>query len=177
MRNPGLVLVGILIIVAGVASLLGAVFHFDSGVICWPAGLILLGIYLLLRPNLVRPGTGFRASIFGPVRRSGAWKAADEEIWLAMGDVTLDLTQAEIPSGETLIRVFAFIGDVRVRVPDSVGISVTAMSGISTVRGFGAKRESFVVPLQMVSEGYGAAERRLRLEVTAFIAEVKVTVA
>jgi len=177
MRYQGRALLGVLIIVIGLLILFGNLFEVDLGKFCWPVGIILLGILLLLRPVLARPGTDFRVALFGPVRREGVWLLGEEEIWLFLGDVRLDLSQAEIPAGETEIRVFSFIGDVKVTVPEGVAVSASTVGLLTTTRLFDRKRDSLVVPVQMDSEGYEAAERKLRLETVHLIGDVKIKAA
>jgi predicted membrane protein len=174
MRNQRRIVVGIVIIVVGLAWLLGGVFHVDVGLFCLPLVLILLGIYILIRPTMVRPNTALQVTVFGPVRRDTDWQVTDQEIWLFVGDIRLDLTQAQIPKGETLMRVYGFVGNVKVRIPADVGVSIASTAFVSTIRAFGEKREILVAPAHQASEGYEAAERRIRLELFLFVSEVKV---
>lgn len=174
MRNRSLVVVGAAIVVFGLVLLLGALFHVDVGELCLPVLLILIGVYVLARPSLVGPNTPWHGSIFGPVRRGADWQGKDEEIWLFIGDVRLDLSEAQIPAGETQLRIVSFIGDVRLQVPSGVGVSIASTALISTIRAFGRKDESFVVPSHLASDGYDASERKIRLELFAFISEARV---
>jgi hypothetical protein len=173
MRNQGLVLIGIVIISFGLMILIGNLFDVDVGLWCWPTGLILLGIWLFARPWLVGPDTVLQARVLGPIRRDGSWQVADEEIWLFVGDVRLDTTQAEVPEGETPIRVFAFVGDVRLRVPEGVGVSVSSTAFITDARLFGQKRDGVLAPVRLTSDSYETAKRKLHLEMTCFIASIR----
>jgi hypothetical protein len=47
--------------------------------------------------------------------------ASQREFWLFFGDVKLDFTQAQLPPGETHIRINGLIGDVDVIAPTDVG--------------------------------------------------------
>jgi hypothetical protein len=174
MRNQGQVLFAILIILIGLVLLLGNVFDIDVGALCFPAGLILLGAWILLRPRLVGPDTALWLRVFGPIRRRGAWQVADEEIWLFVGDVRLDMTQAEIPLGETRIRVFGFVGNVRLVVPEGVGVSVSSMAFVTDARVLGQRRDGFLVPVHLASDDYETAERKVHLETMSFVADIKV---
>ncbi|MGA9348921.1 MAG: cell wall-active antibiotics response protein LiaF [Anaerolineae bacterium] len=174
MRNQGQMLFGILIILVGLMFLLGSVFDVDVGDLCFPAGLILLGIWILFRPRLVGPDTALWLRVFGPIRRRGAWQVADEEIWLFVGDVRLDMTQAEIPLGETRIRVFGFVGNVRLVVPEGVGVSVSSMAFVTDARVLGQRRDGFLVPVHLTSDDYETAVRKVHLETMSFVADVRV---
>jgi predicted membrane protein len=176
MRNQGQIIVGLLIIAAGLAFLIGNLLDTNVWVFCWPIGLILLGLWLLFRPRMVRGGTRGRGRgrLLGDIRRDGAWRVADREYWIGIGDIRLDMRAAEIPQGETHLRVMAFIGAVRLAVPAGVGVSVSATGFISDVTVMGRKRESFFVPAEVDSADYATAERTIRLETLGFINEVKV---
>jgi len=175
MHSKQHVLIGILIIVVGLTFLIGELFDVDTGALCFPVGLIVLGVLLLLRPYLASPGMESQLRLLGDVRRYGDWQVSDEEIWLGVGDIRLDMTGADIPVGETQIRILGFVGDVRVRVPEDVGVSVSCASFVTEARVLGRKHSRlFFAPLQVSSEGYEEAERKLRLEINCFVGDIKV---
>lgn len=173
MRNQGQIFIGGAIILVGLVFLIGNAFHIDVGVLCMPLALILLGVWLLLRPYLVGPDTALGWALFGPLRRSGDWQVTDEEFWLLVGDVILDFTQADIPAGETVLRLFGFVGNVRLHVPEGVGVAVSSLAFFTEAKILGKKRSGMFGPLRLTSEGYGLAERKIRLELTFFVADVK----
>ena len=88
MRKQGqpLVVIGVLIILASLALLIGNLLDIDVGVLCLPALLILAGIWLLARPYVVSPETALRFRVFGPIRRVGSWTVTDEETYFLRGD-------------------------------------------------------------------------------------------
>ena len=61
----------------------------------------------------------FRA-VFSSHQRAGRWEAADQiEVRAVFGEVTLDLTRAELPPGGVIeIDALAFCGAVEIIVPD-----------------------------------------------------------
>lgn len=177
MRSQGRILGGILIIFLGVMILASQLLRVDFCPLFFAVLLITFGIALLLRPRALGPETSLRARLFGPVRHRGSWQVQEEEIWLFVGDVRLDLTEAEIPVGETAIRIFGFVVDLRAIVPEDVGVAITSSAIISDARIHGRKRDSFVVPAHITTENYDGAERRIRFETTGFIANSRVKVA
>jgi lia operon protein LiaF len=84
------------------------------------------------------------------------------------------MKEAEIPDGDTQIRVWSFVGDVRLYVPQDVGVSVFSSAFVAGVRLFGAKRDRILSPLEMTSDNYETAQRRIRLETTSFVGDVRV---
>jgi predicted membrane protein len=177
MRGQGRIVGGILIIFLGVVILASQFLKVDFCPFFFAVLLILFGVALLLRPRMLGADAGLRARLLGPIRHSGAWQVQEEEIWLFVGDVRLDFSKAEIPLGETPIRVFGFVADLRAIVPEDVGVAVTSNAIISNARIYGRKHDSFVVPAHGTSENYETAERKVQLEVTGFIANVRVKAA
>jgi len=174
MRNQGQLILAVVIIIVGVAFLIGNVFDVDVWALCWPVALILLGLWVLFSPRIIGTDTTARQKLLGSIRRYGSWQVQAEEFWIGIGDVKLDMTQAEIPLGETELRVWNFVGDVRLTVPPEVGVSVSSSAFIADVRVLGRKRDSFLAPVRMSSENYETAERKIKLETTSFIADVRV---
>jgi len=174
MRNRWLILVGVLFILWGLVSLVSTVFHVNAGAFCLPVALIALGVWLLVRPRVLGPGTGFHLLLLGDLHRSGDWRVTSEEIWVGVGDIRLDMTQAEIPPGETTLHVLGFVGDVRLHLPPDVGVAVSSAAFVTDARVLGQQYETVFDALHVTSENYEAAGRKIRLEVTAFVADLRV---
>ena len=177
MRNRGQLTWGVVIILVGVLFLVGNLLDVDTWGIFWPSLLILLGVLLFLRPRWGwdgRTGGKARYRILGDIRRNGVWRVKDEELWVGIGEVELDMMNAEIPPGETHIHVWGFIGDVELFIPQDVGVSLSASAFVVDARVLGRKREGVLTPVNIKSENYEMAERKVRLETTHFVGEVKV---
>ena len=100
MRTRGLMYFGILLIFFGLLALVSNLTGIDFGNFCFPAGLIIIGIWVLARPRMVKDGSAVEFNILGEYKRSGAWMVKAGEIWSGIGEVKLDFTGAEIPLGE-----------------------------------------------------------------------------
>ncbi|MBN2551102.1 MAG: cell wall-active antibiotics response protein [Anaerolineales bacterium] len=173
MRNTGYLVMGGLLILFGIMLILGQAFQINFWAICWPVGLILLGVWLLVRPKFV-PAGEVNISPLADIHRSGPWAVAPEEFWTFVGDVDLDMTQADLPAGETRLRLFGFVNDIDLYLPPGVGFSLASTAFLSEARLLGKKQESFFIPLEFTSPDYDLAERRVRLEVFCFVADLKV---
>jgi lia operon protein LiaF len=173
MRNSGVLFFGGVLILIGVMILAGSIFDVNFWGFFWPVLLILLGLWILVRPRMAGSKGPVEFLFFNNLRRKGAWQVKNEEIWSFLGDVNLDLSSAEIPSGETVYRIYGFIGDVDLVVPQGVGVSVSSAAFINEVKIFGRKQSSILFPVDIVSEGYELAERKIRLDVAFFISDVK----
>ncbi len=173
MRNQGQLLFAVILITLGTVFMLGNILDVNIWRLVWPVGIILLGLWLLLRPRFTSAGTSTQV-LLGDFRRRGEWQVAQEDIFLGIGDAVLDMTSAEIPLGETRIRVWGFVAEVKLTVPQDVGVSVSSNGFYSEVKGLGKKREVFLSTLHVDSDNYEDAERKIRLEASYFVADIKV---
>ncbi|WP_306455053.1 cell wall-active antibiotics response protein LiaF [Paenibacillus dakarensis] len=93
-----------------------------------------------------------------------------------IGDTVLDLTKAQIPYGETKINISSFIGDVKVFVPNDsdLGVSVSTSSFIGDMKVLDQKRSGFMSNANVENPHYREAGKKLRINVSLFIGDVKV---
>ncbi len=174
MRNQPQVWFAILIIALGVAFLFGTLFNFNVGTYCWPIGLIALGVIFLIRPHTIGPNANSTAIVLGDIHRDETWKVSDEEFWGGICGLKMDLSRAEIPIGETHLRLIGFIGDIDIRLPEAIGLHIISNAFISDVKMFGHKQDSFFMPIDVTSDNYATAERKLRLDTGCFIADIDI---
>jgi hypothetical protein len=172
MSNRGQLIVGAAIIVVGLIILIGNVLNINLWSICWPTALILLGLWVLFGPRLSGNSSEVTILPIGDVRRDESWDISDEDFWLFVGDIDLDLSQADIPLGETRFQIYSFAGDVELLVPPDVGVAISCTAFVSTVKAFGGVKESFLAPQHRTSDNYATADRKIRLNVTCFAGEV-----
>jgi predicted membrane protein len=167
-------IIGALIILSGVFLLLGMWLEIDMWAVCLPSALIVLGIWLLLRPWLIKAETGIRFVLLGDVRRRGEWQVADEEIWIGVGDVRLDMSRADVPPGETILRVIGLVGDVRVVIPAEMGLALNSTAFVADIRTPEGKRDAILTTFRWTTDDYEAAERRVSLEVIRFVGGIRI---
>lgn len=176
MRNRTQLWIGLALVILGLFYLAGILLDVNLSGSFWPIVLILLGIFLLLRPTFGGAEAGdFR--FFGEVVRGGAWQVRSQDLWAFIGDVKMDLTEAEIPEGETVIRLNAFIADMKVKAPPEIAVAISSAGFISDTRLFENKQESFFAPVEIQTPGYDSAPRKIRLETAGFISGLKVRAA
>ena len=174
MRGKGQIVFGLVILVIGAALLVDNLFHISIWSFFWPLAIIALGVWMILRPR----GVGARGRVWqrllGDVRRRGDWQVADEEFWHLIGDIRLDMTEAQIPEGETMIRIYGLVGSLRLVVPEGVGVSVFSTAFVTDARVFGQKTDNVLSPYKYQSEDYSTAGRRIRIESSRFITDLRV---
>jgi lia operon protein LiaF len=166
--------VGIAVIVLGLIFLIGALTGFNVwGLIC-PAALILTGVALILQTRRIRPDTDFSVKVIGDIRQQSGEMLKNQEIWVGIADVDFFPAAAAIPLGETRFRLFGFVGDIDLRIPEGVGLSIASLAFLTEAKILGDKTSNFVTPFEYTSPGYAEAERRIRLETTFFVADLTV---
>jgi hypothetical protein len=173
MGDKGSVVVGTVLIGLGVLFLLSIWLQINLWGFFWPGLLIVLGVMILLRSRATPAGMRSEFVLLGDIDRDGDWPVTNEETWIGIGDVDLDFTRANVPVGETTIGVRGFVGDVEVIVPQSVGLSINASGFITNVKQAGREQPVFLGPYRYQSEGYATAERKIRLETSFFIHDLK----
>jgi predicted membrane protein len=175
MRNQGMALIGGLLMIAGILLLLGNLFDFNLWAVCLPLGLIALGVFVLVRPRMVGPDTHSHVAFVDEAERAGPWALTNEEHWAFVLDATFDLTKADVPPGETLVRAVGFVNDVEIIVPADVGLALDLASFVTSLKlEGGAEEDSFLAPVHWRSDGYKGLERRVRFELTQFVGDIKV---
>ena len=168
------VAVGIAVILVGLLFLISALTGFNVwGLIC-PAALILIGVALIVRTRRVDSETDFSVKAIGDIRRRDGEMLRNQEIWVGIADVDFFPAEADIPTGETKLRLLGFVGDIDLRIPEGVGLSVTSIAFVTDAKIFGDKTSNIVTPFEYVSPGYAEVDRKIRLETTFFVADLKI---
>lgn len=175
MKLRGEVLAGVLLVLVGSLALISTLFNVDFGLLCWPSFFILLGVWIIIRPRMVSEETDLHLILLGDLHRSGEWTVTDQELWAFITDVDLDFTQADIPVGVTSIKLFGFVGDIDLYLPAGVGFRLNSYGFVTDARILGEKHTGFFLqPVQETSESYDAAEKKIDVDLLAFIGEIKV---
>lgn len=172
MNNKGQLLIGALLVIIGLMVILSNIFQIDIGSVCWPTALILLGVWLIWRPKFTLGGGAVNINPLCNIRRSGAWPVESEEIWMFVGEVRLDFTQTELPPGETAFRIFGFVGDINLVLPENAHVSVSSSAFLNSAKIFGKKQDTFLTTLQYTSPDGSNSERTIRLETFFFVCDL-----
>ena len=174
MRNNAQIIFGMVVILLGVSIILGMFFDINFFAVCFSVGLILIGVWILVRPRFLPEDSNLRLLIFGDFRRKGDWQVQGEEIWMFIGDIRLDMSEASIPTGTTSFRIMAFIGDINLKLPEDVGLHLSSYAFVNDIKIDGKKKDYIFVPMDYKTDSYDAAERRIRLETMCFIGDIDV---
>jgi hypothetical protein len=169
------VIVGIILILLGIIALMNQAFpNLRIGRFVGPMLLIGLGLLLILRPRIVGPDVILQIPILGDIRKTGIWEVTQHEIWWFVGSSRLDFTEAVFPKGDAVIKIFGFVTDVKVILPDDIGLRVSSSAFVNEYSGLHGKQERFLSLLEDQSTNYSSAEKRVDLQTIAFVSEIKV---
>lgn len=104
------------------------------------------------------------------------WELKPMNVSHFIGDTSIDLTKAQIPYGETRLNISAFIGDVKLYVPNDIdlGVAVTSSSFLGDVKVFGERLEGFMRNVQTQTPNYPEANKKIRIIVSGFISDIKI---
>jgi hypothetical protein len=148
--------------------------HFNGWTMFWAVILVAIGgAELLHGENGLRTmGVGDVDALYGcqDRRHVGGRRYLQHMI----GDIRLDLSELDIPEGETPLEVSSWIGDITLLVPRHLAVSVVAETTLGDVRVFGETAEGIHPRLTYESPGYPAAPRRLRVHAHLVMGDVTV---
>lgn len=172
MKNRGILVLAFILIASGILLLLSDLFQINAWAILFPLILIALGLWAIFRPKLGGENSNIDFTLLGDIRRRPTGVLNNKEYWLIIGDLDMDLTSVEIPAGETTIRVVGFVSDLNFILPTDAAISMTAGAIAVDAKIDGHKQEGVFTPVHYETPGYAQAERRLRLDISMFVADV-----
>jgi lia operon protein LiaF len=167
-------ILGLVLIVLGVLFIISRFLHISAWALIWPLLLIIIGIWIIFREKQAEEGSGFEFKLLGDISREGKWNLQTEEFKVLIGDINLDLMQADIPDGETLLTMHWFVGDVELKIPRDVGISLSSGGLVVDTYVFGEKEEKFFGTVQKNSSNYGKAKKQIRVKANCFVGDIKV---
>jgi lia operon protein LiaF len=165
---------GVAVIMIGLLSLISALTGFNVWSLICPAALIVIGVALIVRTRRVGPETDFSVKAIGGLRRRDGAMLKNQELWVGIADVDFLPAEADIPTGETRLRLLGFVGDIDLRIPEGIGLSIASLAFVTEARIFGDKTSNIVAPFEYTSPGYAESSRKIRLEATFFVADITV---
>lgn len=199
-RSMAAVTVGLVLVAVGVLALLATLGVDIPMTVVGPVALLVLGVGVIASAVRGEPAGGVMAvavvlgvllalgSMVGallnvPLRggigdRTHQPQAAaelEDEYHLLIGQLVLDLRETDLGPGTTEVDVSTAIGQVEVRLPDDVAVSVDSEVGGGSAVVLGRQEDGLGVDNDVESDGYANADQRLLLHVGVGLGEVRVT--
>jgi hypothetical protein len=162
------------LILLGVLSLMDAIWHIQVWSYLWPLILIALGIWLLVKPAHTPWWTWFGDHKDYQFNSEWTHTGDNHEQNIFAGDTILDLSQEIIPETGANYRFSGFAGDVRILVPDGIGVRVHASFFAGNINMFGEEIAGVMAPVEDETPGFAQAEKKVYVEVNYFAGEVQI---
>ena len=174
MRNNKQLLLGGSILIFGLIILLGNIFKISLWSFIWPILLIAFGVYIIFRQRNIQDHSDISFRFTSNMKRSGKWVVNSGEYWRFVSELNLDLTEADIPEGENVWRIFGFVNEIRLRVPSNLAVAITAHAFVNEKNINGEKEDLIFVPLEWYSENYNDSSNRFRIEANGFVVDTRI---
>jgi hypothetical protein len=167
--------IGVILILLGVFSLLNQLLpNVRLGRFVGPLILVGLGLLMILRPRMAGPGVKVRIPILGDIRNTGVWEVTRHEFWWFVGTNRLDFSEARFPAVDGTVRIIGLVNDIRITLPDDVGLSVVSNALVMEYSGLFGKQEKLINPVKDQTPNYETADKRVQVESFALVSEIKV---
>jgi len=144
----------------------------------WPSILIIIGIGLLVRATRPRADESFiryhHSRIFGDRMYEPTGEIDGASFKHFIGDLELNLTQANFKPGENRIHTSIFIGDLKAFVPKNVALKTNLSIMLGDISVADSAESGFGPSKEYISPNYETAEKKLYIFGRAFIGDIKV---
>ncbi|MDA8345569.1 MAG: cell wall-active antibiotics response protein LiaF [Thermaerobacter sp.] len=155
------------------------VAHIDGWTIFWAVVLLGLGFEVLRGPGFYS-SSGWRKR-FGAGDVSITFEGDDifqrhhlRNEGHLIGDIRLDLSQEQLPEGETPYDVSALIGDITILVPQDIAITVDADVSVGDLNIFGRREDGIGRHIHYESPNYAEAARKVKVHAHLMVGDITV---
>lgn len=159
----------------------------------WPLFLIYLGIQLLLSPRTKKrdsshsgrrkagqwyrheQGDGYEYNLFGEINVGKVpFSLENKHYWVGFGSIELNLTQAIIPDGETVLQASGIFGSINVYLPSQLPTRVNALCQLGSIEILGVEDGGIVKHTSFQTPDFEEADQRLVLDLSMVCGELRV---
>ncbi len=176
---PIAILVGAAAIMAGHLH----IGHINGWTLVWAGAILFIGLEILA-PNLRRRRRGSHWGI-GDLDIGAAIPSASDHrrtrgggphhhLSHAVGDLRLDLSEVQLPLGESTWVVSALIGDITVLVPEGLAVDVEAEVRVGDIRLFHQRADGFGRSMVFTTPGFDEADQKVNIRASVVVGEITV---
>lgn len=105
---------------------------------------------------------------------STPWLLDDLDMWVGVGDISIDLTTAILKEGINNIDLSGWVGDIKVIVPNDVATEVNVDVKLGDVNIFNNRQSGTNRKVSYRSEDYEYAEKKILVSISMSIGDIKV---
>lgn len=168
------IIFGITLILLGLLSLLNILFRIDLYRFIFPMILIGIGLLIIFRNQLADPNVEVLIPFIGDFRKSGQWLAGKHEIWWFVGETRLDFSEAKFPNGGANIKIIGFVNDVKIMLPEDVGMELASLAFLTDYHGLERREERFLGIIDQQTKNFELAEKKVSIQIISFVSEIHV---
>jgi lia operon protein LiaF len=173
MQNRTPVFFGGFLVAVGAMFLAANVLNINLWRFFVPGVLILIGLSMIFRRS--REGNiPHHDKLIGDLNLVVNGHPYNEEVWIGIGDIDLDMSRASFPVGLTTYRFSGFVGDINVVVPAGVGVKVKTANVVSDIKLGDQQEEAMFSTVELATPNYANAERKLELLTSLFVGDIQV---
>ncbi|MEW9700567.1 cell wall-active antibiotics response protein LiaF [Paenibacillus sp. SI8] len=157
----------------------GAVILFgDHIMIVLSVVLISLGLFFIRSKQVHRDETYIQKQKLVDSVRLGRepWILRNSSTWYIIGETYIDLSLAILEQKETTLILQGVIGDVDVKVPDDIGISVTSSVTMGQIQVSGERETGVMNKLEWQSANYEYCDHRVKLVLSYIVGDINIKV-
>ncbi len=144
----------------------------------WSIILIIIGVALIFRAvsrrSTVTVVKGGGSKFFGDSSHDYTGEIDGLSINHFIGDIELNLTKATLKPGVNNLNVSAFIGDIRVFVPQDMAVEVNCSLTIGDIHVFNTSKGGIFPSVTEKTSNYDTAEKKLKIGSNVFIGDIKI---
>lgn len=104
----------------------------------------------------------------------GSWNLEDMRIWMGVGEIDVDLSQAIIPDGESYLELSGLVGDINIIVPEDLAVAIEAEARIGDVYVFGNSQSGIQRFRSYQSENYATSPKKVHILVSLTVGDVTI---
>lgn len=174
MKDRTTILIGSILIVIGVFSIVDALFDINLWSLVFPFLLIAIGVFILFRPKSLPNGSDFILRFINEVDSYQAWVLKPAEYLSFVSDIDLDLSRATIPDGETTIRFNSFVNEIKISLPENIGLRISARGFVINSKIVGKDEENIFASFEYESPDYEFQSRKVFIHLMSFVSEIEI---
>lgn len=116
-----------------------------------------------------------RKQLIGDIKMgSTPWLIDDLDMWVGVGDISIDLTTAILKEGVNHLDLSGWVGDIKVIVPNHVASEVNVEVKLGDVNIFNNRQSGTNRKVSYRSEDYEFADKKLRISISMSIGDIRV---
>lgn len=158
---------------------IGAVILFgDHLTIVISVVLISLGLFFIRSKQVHKDDTYTQKQKIVDSVRLGRepWIQRNTSTWYLVGETYIDLSMAILEQKETTVILQGVVGDIDIKVPDDIGVSVTASVMLGQLQIAEEKESGVMNKVVWQSQNYQHCDHRVKLILSFIVGDIKVKV-